>query len=448
MAGIVRQAPLRGNVFPPREADSRQKSSSAAHRRQVIFSEAHFMNPSHAISRRHALGQLSTLSVAAISGTSAFAASPAKPLRVAVIGHTGRGDYGHGLDTMWSHLPETELVAVADVSDTGLSKALGKLSLKPEQGFADYTAMLNQVKPDLVAIATRHVDQHRDMAVAAAKAGVKGIYMEKPFCRDLVEADDIIAACEAAGTRLALAHRNRYHPALPRVHELIKDGKIGQLLEIRTRGKEDQRGGPLDLWVLGCHLFNLATHFSGEPIACAALAYQNGQPATPADRIEGSEGVGPLAGNEVHARFETSSGVPIFFDSLQNAGVKESGFGVQLIGTEGVIDFRIDAEPLVHFKAGSPFRPTGDMSEWIPVTSAGLGQPEPLTDIRDRVGGHLDAARDLMAAIRDKRDPLCSARDARVTVAMILAVFASHKQGGARVALPMESGENPWVDWE
>lgn len=405
------------------------------------------MKPTDHISRRRALGQISTLSVAALTGTPAMGQTDGKTLRVAVIGHTGRGDYGHGLDSMWSRLPETELVAVADANDAGLQKALTKLSLKPEQGHADYRAMLQEVRPDLVAIGARHVDQHRAMAVAAAEAGVKGIYMEKPFCRDLSEADAIIAACDASGTRLALAHRNRYHPALPRVKEMLAEGKIGQLLEIRTRGKEDQRGGPLDLWVLGSHLLNLAHHFAGEPLACWATAYQNGKPATAADLIEGSEGVGPLAGNEIHARFEMSSGIPIFFDSIQNAGVKEAGFGMQLIGTEGVIDFRIDAEPLVHYRAGSPFNPKAASAAWIPVTSAGLGQPEPLTEIREQVGGHLAPARDLMAAIKEKREPLCSARDGRVTMEMILGVFASHKEGGARVDLPLASRTNPWASW-
>lgn len=152
------------------------------------------------ISRRRALGRISTLSAATLAGTAAWGQSDGKPLRVAVIGHSGRGDYGHGLDTMWSRLPETELVAVADANEAGLQKALTKLGLKPKQGHLDYQAMLQEIRPDLVAIGARHVDQHRDMAVAAAEAGVKGIYMEKPFCRDLIEADAIVAACDASGT--------------------------------------------------------------------------------------------------------------------------------------------------------------------------------------------------------------------------------------------------------
>ena len=34
--------------------------------------------------------------------------------RVAVIGRTGRGDYGHGLDTIWTLFDNCKVVAVAD----------------------------------------------------------------------------------------------------------------------------------------------------------------------------------------------------------------------------------------------------------------------------------------------------------------------------------------------
>ena len=203
-------------------------------------------------------------------------ASEGTKLRVAVIGHTGRGNYGHGIDTMWLSVPETEVVSVADADEKGLAAAVKKLKLS--KGYADYHAMLAEVKPDIVAIGPRHIDQHRDMIMAAIDAGAKGIYTEKPFCRTLMEADEIVAACEQHGVRLGIAHRNRYHPVMPVVKQLVADGAIGRLLEFRARGKEDTRGGALDLWVLGGHLFNLISFFGGKPLACSATVLQNGQP--------------------------------------------------------------------------------------------------------------------------------------------------------------------------
>ena len=34
--------------------------------------------------------------------------------KVAIIGHTGRGNYGHGLDAVWKQFDDIEIVAVAD----------------------------------------------------------------------------------------------------------------------------------------------------------------------------------------------------------------------------------------------------------------------------------------------------------------------------------------------
>lgn len=383
---------------------------------------------------------LATSFVSSLSAPALWSAATTKS-RVAVIGHTGRGNFGHGLDTMWLDIPETEIVAVADADAKGLAGALKKLKL--DRGFADYRKMLTEIHPDIVAIGPRHIDQHHEMALAAIEAGVRGIYMEKPFMPTLTQADEIIAACEKHGTKLALAHRNRYHPVLPLLKKLIAEGTIGRPLEYRVRGKEDARGGSLDLWVLGSHLFNLVHYFAGEPRACMATVYQDSRLVTKADVKEGAEGIGPLAGNEVHARFEMADGLPAFFDSVQNAGTKTAGFGVQIIGTEGIIDLRIDEEPVAHFLAGSPFDPVAEPRAWVPITTAGIGKPEPLETMRKLVGGHVAPGRDLLAAIAEGREPLCSAKDARVTLEMTMGIFESHRLHGQRVELPLKDRQHP-----
>ena len=382
------------------------------------------------------------LAAAASSGIAlALGADAAEPkLRVAVIGHTGRGDYGHGLDTLWLALPETEVVAVADADAKGLAAAQKRLKLA--DGFSDYRKMLAQTKPDIVAIGPRHIDQHRDMALAAIESGARGIYMEKPFCRTPAEADEIVAACEKRKTKFALAHRNRYDPTLPVAARLVKEGRIGRLLEIRARGKEDERGGALDLWVLGSHALNIAGFFAGAPLACSAVLLQDGRPVTKADIREGAEGVGLLGGDELHARYEMESGVPVFFDSIKGAGNKAANFGLQLIGVNGIIDIRIDTQPLAHLIPGSPFLPAKEPRPWIPIGSAGAGEPEPIANVGNPVGSHALAARDLLAAIREDRAPLCSARDGRTIVEMICATFESHRLGGARVPWPLATRRN------
>jgi predicted dehydrogenase len=360
-----------------------------------------------------------------------LAASSGKKLRVAVIGHTGRGNYGHGLDTMWLKIPAVEIVAVADADAAGLAGALQKLGVT--QGFADYRQMLSEVKPDIVAIGPRHVDQHRDMLLTAIKFGAKGIYIEKPFVRSPAEADEVIAAAQETGVKIAIAHRNRYHPALAMAAKLIADGAIGRVLEMRGRGKEDPRGGSLDMWVLGSHVMGVALALGGTPRACTAGVFQGGKPLTKAAVKEGDEGIGLLAGDEVHARFEMANGVPFFFDSIKDARLKKpayddpASFGLQVFGNAGVIDFRMDQEPFAWIQTGSAAR-------------------QPLLadkDIAKKVSSHEIPGLDLIDAIQNNRAPLCDAAHGREITEMISAVFESHRLNGQRVTFPLQTRQNP-----
>lgn len=363
----------------------------------------------------------------------------AESLRVAVIGHTGRGNYGHGLDTVWPAVPGVQIVGVADTDPQGLAKAVARL--KAPKGFADYRKMLDELKPDLVAVAPRWLDQHRDMVVAAAERGARGIYMEKPFCRTPAEADQIIAACRKHGTRLAIAHQTRYSPKLAVIWELIHAGKIGQVLEFRARGKEDSRGGGEDLWVLGSHVLNLIHCLGGEPQWCFATVAQEGRPIGPADAQPGNEGIGLLAGDEVHAFYRLAGGAVACFDSKRRTGSNPSRFGLCIYGTEGVIEMSTGYLGPAFFLPDPSWSPGKTGKAWIPISSAGVGVPEPLADTGLH-GGNLLAVADLIQAVESGREPEASVYEARMTIEMITAVFASQCAGGP-VKIPLASRGNP-----
>lgn len=360
--------------------------------------------------------------------------------RAAVIGHTGRGNYGHGLDTVWQQIAAAEIVAVADANEAGLLKELQKLGI--DQGFTDYRKMLADMKPEFVSVAPRHVDQHHDMALAAIEAGVKGLYVEKPFCRTPAEADSLIAACNRHDARIAVAHRNRYHPALKQIDELIESGELGKLLQIRGRGKGDRRGGGEDLWVLGGHIVNLIHYFAGAPKSCSAIMLQDGRPVTAADVRPGAEGLGPLAANEVHARYETEKGVVAYYDSIANDDTKGNAYCLQLIGSRGIVTLHIDRDPVAHFTPGNPFQPTSEPRPWIPVTTAGVGVPENQQDKVTQVYNHVVGVRDLIDACDTNRQPLCDVHAGAVTIEMICAVFESHRQDGRTVSFPLTERGN------
>jgi predicted dehydrogenase len=373
------------------------------------------------------------LLVALVHSLASLAAQTAEhPLTVGVIGHTGQGNYGHGEDTVWLKIPETKIVAVADADPKGLADAAKRLG--GVKAYADYKIMLTEAKPDIAAICPRHIHEHRDMIVAAIEAGVKGIYIEKPFVRTLAEADEIVKLCADKGVRLAIAHRNRYHPVVDVVKQLVASGEIGELKEVRVRGKQDQRGGGLDLWVLGGHGFNLATLFTGPAISCEATILVEGRPATKVDIRPGDEGVGLIVGDEVHARYETKSGIPLYFDSKKGTPAKGTPFGARLIGTMGVISLQIDEEPLAILERDG---------QKTAITTAGIGKPEPIKDIRQVNGGHHGAIRDLLAAMADNREPLCGPKAGLETVELTLAVFASFVADGKKVTLPLADRQHP-----
>jgi hypothetical protein len=57
--------------------------------------------------------QFTTSLLAALS-TPHLLAADAPKRRAAILGHTGEGDYGHGLDVIFNDLPGVEVVALAD----------------------------------------------------------------------------------------------------------------------------------------------------------------------------------------------------------------------------------------------------------------------------------------------------------------------------------------------
>jgi predicted dehydrogenase len=361
---------------------------------------------------------------------------PAK-YRVGVIGHTGRGDYGHGLDTVWLHIPEVEIVAVADADDAGRAEAAKRLSAP--QAYSDYRKMLDDAKPEIISIGPRWLDQHCDMVVAAAERGIH-MYMEKPMCRTLDEADRMVAACQKHNVKLAIAHQTRYSPKIQVIRDLIQDGKIGKVLELRGRGKEDQRGGGEDLWVLGSHVMNLVHTFGGEPAWCFASIEQNGKSVAKEHIQEGNEGIGPLAGDAVHAMYGMPEGVTAYFGSHRSAGASPTRFGLQILGSQGIIEMLTGYMPEAYFLPDPSWSPGRSGAKWEPITSAGVGKPETLSG--DNHTGNEVACRDLIAAIEQDRLPECNVLEGRMTVEMIASVFESHRAGGP-VNLPLENRSNP-----
>jgi predicted dehydrogenase len=364
-------------------------------------------------------------------------------LRVGVIGRTGRGDYGHAIDELFDGLPAAEVVAAADENAAGLAKAAERHELAADAVFADWRTMLAAAKPDVVAICVRHVDCHAEMAIAAAEAGVKGILMEKPFVPTPAAADAVIAACEKTGTKLSLAFVNRHSPAYAAARDLIEEGRIGQVLELRARGKEDKRGGGEDLWVLGSHVLDLMVDIGGAPQWCQATVSLGGRPITKADAVEGPEGIGLIAGDAVAAMFGLADGPVGYFASVRDAGLKQPAFGLTVAGSKGAIHIRPDHVPQAWLREAPLWR-TDKEFPWLPIGPTGLGDALPADVDRgaERAAWGRRAAADLLDAIANDREPETGMYAGRTVVEMTSAIYAS-ALSGERVTWPLAARGNP-----
>jgi predicted dehydrogenase len=364
---------------------------------------------------------------------------PKAMYRVGIIGATGRGDYGHAVDVPFTKLPNVEIAAVADADPKGLEKAAERLH--PRKKYSDYREMLGIEKLDLVAICPRWIDQHHDMLIAAAKANCH-VYMEKPFCRTMLECDTVQETFAAKKLKLAIAHISQYSPVLDTSLKLVRDGAIGELLEIRARGKEDQRGGTEDMWVLGSHMFGLMRSFAqGDAVRCFASISLGGERIRKDHVVDGNEGLGPLAGDRVQAKYSFPNGVDGYFGSRRNMGAKPSRFAVQVFGSQGILEIESGYLAPASILRDGGWSPSRSGKAWEKITSAGIGKEESIKD-GTYEAGHLAAIRDLMLAIEHDRQPRCSLTDAVQITEMILSAFESERVG-REVALPLATREHP-----
>jgi len=74
---------------------------------------------------------------------------------------------------------------------------------------------------------------HREIGIAAAEAG-KPFWIEKPVGRDATEAADVAAAAGKAGVTTSIGYNYRHAPAVERVRELVANGDLGRITNVRA----------------------------------------------------------------------------------------------------------------------------------------------------------------------------------------------------------------------
>jgi predicted dehydrogenase len=323
-----------------------------------------------------------------------------------------------------------DIVAVADENPEGLKAAAERLRVRA--AYTHWDKMLREVRPEIVVIGPRWVDCHLDMVLAAAEVGAS-IFMEKPMGRTPAECDTMIAACDQAKVKMVVAHNMRTCPILDVVQEKIAAGIIGDLQEIRCRGKEDRRAGGEDMMVLGTHCFDLMRRFAGDPDWAGARICADGHEITRDDiRHDGPEGMGPIAGDDIAGTFAFQNGINAYFASRKSAETSGKRWGIDLYGSQGFITIRASHVPTVHITESISWQG----AQWKPF-------PLPAgTEPRSNLEANHLLVRDLVDAIEKDREPAAGGRTARWAVEMAMALYEAQRTG-SRVNFPLQNRDNP-----
>lgn len=174
----------------------------------------------HTPSRRQVLRAAALMPAQAVRSTAANSA-----VTVGLIGAGGRGmlDAGHLVEHTGA-----KLTAICDLVPEKIDAAKKRLNLPNARTFSNYHELLAS-DVDAVLIATP-VFLHPEHLEAAIRAG-KHVYIEKPAGADVAGCRRVMAAGDAAGSRLNITFgfQQRYGPGYRKAHELVTSGKAGPL---------------------------------------------------------------------------------------------------------------------------------------------------------------------------------------------------------------------------
>jgi UDP-N-acetylglucosamine 3-dehydrogenase len=151
-----------------------------------------------------------------------------KPLiKVAVI---GLGNMGKHHARNYESIEKCSLVAVCDVNQELSMITANRFSCK---AYFDYKMMLDHENIQAVSIAVpTHL--HKVVALYCIEKGID-VLIEKPIAPSVEEAEEIIKKAKEKNVVLQIGHIERYNPAVRKLKQIIKDGKLGDVSSIIAR---------------------------------------------------------------------------------------------------------------------------------------------------------------------------------------------------------------------
>jgi predicted dehydrogenase len=184
-------------------------------------------------------------------------------------------------------LPNAHLVGVCDHS---LARATAFAEKHGGRAFADADALYAAEGIDVIVICTPS-GTHTELTVAALRTG-HHVLIEKPLALTLEGIEAIGRAKEESGRTVAVVSQQRFSPAFCKIHSLIAEGALGDLLladlampyhrdpsyyeAVAWRGTKAMDGG--ELFNQGVHGIDILLYLCGEVTAvsgaCRTLTHR------------------------------------------------------------------------------------------------------------------------------------------------------------------------------
>ena len=309
----------------------------------------------------------------------------------------------------FSALSNVKIVAGCDIDENRLKKFGQKWEVK--KLYTDYHDMLRDNALDILCIAT-WTNQHATMALDGIRAGVKGIFCEKPIDVDIKLARKLVRTCKQKNIPLLINHERRWDAYYQKAYKLIQAGKIGEIRTIignalswkpGTLPVSQYGGGPL--FHDGTHLIDLLLYFGGP------IKWVSGHVTRPRGKRYIEETARAMIGFQNNATgFIEGGGARKYFN-----------FELDIQGSEGRLLIGNAGRELYVTQKSKRFKGFQEL-EKIPF-------PEPKRYETPFIGG----AREMVKSIRNPGDS--TGEDALKTLETIYTIYKSAQQKGKRLRI-------------
>jgi len=283
--------------------------------------------------------------------------------------------------------------------------------------------LLGDPRVDCVIIASE-TSRHGDHCVAAAEAG-KAILLQKPMALTLEECDRIICAVERAGVWFSLAYQMRCDPQNQHMKRLVEEGAVGRVGIVRRRHcipvlfSREFVEGPTR-WHVSREL-NRGMWMDDASHPCDWLVWMFGRPAYVIAEIDCV--LTRAAPDDCgFAIFRYPGGM---MAEVHNASVTLAGENTtEIYGDRGVIIQNHGDAPSCAVKPPHPLGVKLYQRDRADLGWQDQGLPVPASH-GERIAA---VARPFIDGLKSGT-PLCSAREGRISVEMVLAAYESSASG-------------------